>query len=387
MAAGQAAFTNFARFLPHNRESIALKTHLLILTLLCTACNVVVTDANESGAAPSGQKAEGAQDTAARTAGDPYAFTIVPEPAGSQPPQNPILQAQVALDRAGFSPGVLDGKEGMSFTAALTGFQQAKGLPETGKYDEATAKALGNRPPPATWLVTIPEGFARGPYSTIPKDYGEQAKLPMLGYRNLIEKLAERFHTKPEVLVALNSPDTKLGAGATVRVPAVGNQPVATIEGDERGWGTTLASLAVAKDQPQADHIVVDKSDGVLRVFDAQDGLIAQFPATMGSEHDPLPIGTWEIRGVSRNPDFHYNPDLFWDADAADEKAVLKPGPNGPVGVVWIDLSKPHYGIHGTPEPQTIGRTESHGCIRLTNWDAARLAQMVKSGVKAVFQA
>lgn len=275
-----------------------MKTHLLILTLLCTACNVVVTDANESGTAPSGQKAEGAQDTAARTAGDPYAFTIVPEPAGSQPPQNAILQAQVALDRAGFSPGVLDGKEGMSFTAALTGFQQAKGLPETGKFDEATAKALlGDRPPPATWLVTIPEDFARGPYSTIPKDYGEQAKLPMLGYRNLIEKLAERFHTKPEVLVALNSPDTKLGAGATVRVPAVGNQPVATIEGDERGWGSTLASLAVAKDQPQADHIVVDKSDGVLRVFDAQNALIAQFPRPWDRSMIPCPSAHGRSRG------------------------------------------------------------------------------------------
>jgi len=123
-----------------------------------------------------------------------------------------------------------------------------------------------------------------------------------------------------------------------------------------------------------------------LRAYDADNRLIAQFPATMGSQHDPLPIGTWEIKGLSRNPDFHYNPNLFWDAASTDQKAVLKPGPNGPVGVVWIDLSKPHYGIHGTPEPQLIGRTESHGCIRLTNWDAARLAQMVKSGVKAVFQ-
>ena len=365
-----------------------MKTYLLAITLLCTACKVSVTDANESGVAPAADQKEAGQGAAAKPAGDPYAFTIVPEPDGAPARADSILQAQVALDRAGFSPGVLDGKEGMSFTAALKGFQAARGLPETGKYDDATAKALlGDKPPPATWLVTIPEGFARGPFTAIPKDYADQAKLPALGYRNLIEKLAERFHTKPEVLVALNAPNTKIGPGATVRVPAVGNQPVAHIEGDERGWGTTLASLAVAKDQPQADHVVVDKSEGVLRVFDKANTLIAQFPATMGSEHDPLPLGTWEIQGISRNPDFHYNPDLFWDADAKDEKAVLKPGPNGPVGVVWIDLSKQHYGIHGTPEPQTIGRTESHGCIRLTNWDAARLAQMVKSGVKAVFQA
>lgn len=364
-----------------------MKTHLLAITLLCTACDISVTGSNDSGASPAQDRAGGAPAASAQPASDPYAFAIVPEPAGAPQRSEAILQAQVALDKAGFSPGVIDGKEGMSFTAALRGFQQSRDLPETGRFDETTAKALlGNNPPPATWLVRIPDGFARGPFVNVPKDLNEQAKLPAIGYRNLLEKLAERFHTKPEVLAALNSPGTKVGPGATVRVPAIANQPVARIEGDERGWGETLAGLAVAKEQTQADHIVVDKSDGVLRVFDEGNKLIAQFPATMGSEHDPLPIGTWEIRGISRNPDFHYNPDLFWDSSSSDEKALLKPGPNGPVGVVWIDLSKPHYGIHGTPEPQTIGRTESHGCIRLTNWDAARLAQMVQSGVKAVFK-
>ncbi|AEG48880.1 ErfK/YbiS/YcfS/YnhG family protein [Sphingobium chlorophenolicum L-1] len=361
-----------------------MKNHALILTLLCAACNMTVTEADES--ARSNAASPQAKDAAPPSA-DPYAFVIVPEPAGAPARVEAVLRAQVALDRAGFSPGVLDGKEGMSFTTALKGFQQARGLPATGQYDEATARTLmGDRPQPATWLVKIPTGFAKGPFFAVPKDLNDQAQLPALGYRNLLEKLAERFHTRPEVLLALNPPNTKVGAGATIRVPAIANQPVARIEGDERGWGAMLASLGVAKDQPQADHIVVDKSDGVLRVYDAQNRLIAQFPATMGSQHDPLPIGTWEIKGLSRNPDFHYNPDLFWDASSSDQKAVLKPGPNGPVGVVWIDLSKPHYGIHGTPEPQTIGRAESHGCIRLTNWDAARLAQMVQSGVKAVFQ-
>ncbi|WP_150290917.1 L,D-transpeptidase family protein [Sphingobium estronivorans] len=361
-----------------------MKNTSLILTLLCAACNMSVTEANESAASNTMPEA---QPRPAAPAPDPYAFVIVPEPTGAPARVEAILQAQVALDRAGFSPGVLDGKEGMSFTSALKGFQEARGLPANGKYDEATAKALlGDRPQPATWLVTIPAGFAKGPFFNVPKGLDKQAALPALGYRNLLEKLAERFHTKPEVLVALNQPDTKVAAGTTIRVPAIANQPVARIEGDERGWGETLAGLGVAKDQPQADHVVVDKSDGVLRAYDSDNRLIAQFPATMGSQHDPLPIGTWEIKGLSRNPDFHYNPDLFWDSSAKDQKAVLKPGPNGPVGVVWIDLSKPHYGIHGTPEPQLIGRTESHGCIRLTNWDAARLAQMVKSGVKAVFQ-
>jgi lipoprotein-anchoring transpeptidase ErfK/SrfK len=131
---------------------------------------------------------------------------------------------------------------------------------------------------------------------------------------------------------------------------------------------------------------VVDKSDSVLRVFDGGGKLVAQFPATMGSTHDPLPIGIWTIQGISYLPTFHYNPDLFWDAKATDTKETLQPGPNGPVGVVWIDLDKDHYGIHGTATPETIGRTTSHGCIRLTNWDAARLSLMVKAGTPAVFQ-
>ncbi|MDO7833622.1 L,D-transpeptidase family protein [Sphingobium sp. HBC34] len=364
-------------------EKKALKYPMLFAALLCSACNVSVTDANDS--APQ----ETAPTNAAQAQGqDPHAFQIVEESASNPISQNKILQAQVALDRRGFSPAVLDGKDGMSFKAALRGFQAARDLPVTGALDAKTGAALlEGDARPATWLVRIPDGFARGPFFDIPRGLNEQASLPALTYRNLLEKLAERFHTTPEALMALNPPGTKVAAGATVRVPAIDNQPVAQIEGDDRGWGETLASLAVAKTQPQADHIVVDKSEGLLKAYDADNRLIAQFPVTTGSQHDPLPLGEWTIKGVSRNPDFHYNPDLFWDASSTDKKAMLRPGPNGPVGVVWIDLSKDHYGIHGTPEPQMIGRTQSHGCIRLTNWDAARLAQMVKSGVKAKFQA
>lgn len=365
-----------------------LNSRLLGVTLICAACNVSTTSgANNSAAiapqANGGQAMPSAQP--AIPASDPYGFSIVPD---NRPvPPNPILQAQVLLDRRGFSPGVLDGKAGMSFKAALRGFQEAGGLPITGEYDRKTAAALLNgQDIPATWLVKIPEGFARGPFFDIPRGLNEQASLPALTYRNLLEKLAERFHTTPETLVALNPAGTKAAANSVIRVPAIANQPVAQIAGDQRGWGETLAMLGVAKDQPQADHLVVDKSVGLLRAYDVQNRLIAQFPVTTGSQHDPLPLGEWSILGVSRNPVFHYSPNLFWDASAKDQKAVLRPGPNGPVGVVWIDLSKDHYGIHGTPEPQLIGRTESHGCIRLTNWDAARLAQMVKRGVKALFQ-
>ena len=113
--------------------------------------------------------------------------------------------------------------------------------------------------------------------------------------------------------------------------------------------------------------------------------LVAQFQVTTGSEHDPLPIGTWKINAVDTNPPFHFNPKLFWDAKPGEKAAMLKPGPNGPVGVVWLDLNKEHYGIHGTPEPQNIGRTESHGCVRMANWNAARLALMVKPGTPVIF--
>ncbi|WP_416464243.1 L,D-transpeptidase family protein [Sphingomonas sp. VDB2] len=365
-----------------------MKNHLLLVALLCSACNVSVTDANSSAPADNAaQPANNSAVAASAAKNDAYAFEVVTEQRPQQP--NRFLMAQVALDRWGFSPGVLDGKDGMSFKAALRGFQEAHDLPITGSFDQKTSAALlEGEPRPTTYLVKIPDDFARGPFFDLPRgDLNEQAKLPALTYRNLLEKVAERFHTTPEALIALNPPNTKVGAGTTIRVPAIDNQPVAVIEGDERGWGETLASLGVARDQPQADHLVVDKSEGLLKVYNAENRLIAQFPVTTGSQHDPLPLGEWTIKGVSRNPDFHYNPKLFWDASSKDEKAVLKPGPNGPVGVVWIDLSKDHYGIHGTPEPQTIGRTESHGCIRLTNWDAARLAQMVKSGIKAKFQA
>jgi lipoprotein-anchoring transpeptidase ErfK/SrfK len=299
-----------------------------------------------------------------------------------------IMTAQVLLDRLGFGPGVIDGRRGTSFAKALQGFQEARGLDATGQLDAATVKALGAyTQTPGTIEVTLSQADLAGPFvGPIPDDPAEQAKLPAMGYSDVMEQLAERFHTTERTLIALNSRDTPLKPGVRIKVPNV--RPATTdYPADLRpDWKATLAQLNVSSDQPKAARIVVDKSDGVLRVYDDQDKLIAQFPATMGSTHDPLPIGNWTIRGKSYLPSFHYNPDLFWDAKATDTKTVLKPGPNGPVGVVWIDLDKEHYGIHGTSTPETIGRTTSHGCIRLTNWDAARLSLMVSPGTPAVFQ-
>ena len=320
----------------------------------------------------------------------------------------PLMQAQVVLDRLGFTPGVIDGKMGLSMHNALAAFQEATGIAVTGELDTATQEALKQyQSIPATRMVTIPADFAAGPFVDVPKDPADQAKLPELGYATLDEKLAERFHTTIETLRALNPGDAPtasvapvasslasetgtaamFSAGQAIRVPNIGHDEIVSGMVKDADWLKTLVSLGVGTDQPTVEKIVVSKSKGTLKAYDSADKLVAVYTATMGSQHDPLPLGTWKVNGISYNPKFHYNPALFWDASPGDKKATLPPGPNGPVGVVWIDLSKPHYGIHGTPKPETIGRAESHGCVRLTNWDAARLAQMVHAGTKVVFEA
>ncbi len=235
--------------------------------------------------------------------------------------------------------------------------------------------------------IKLNEQILEGPFiGPVPDKEADQAKLKSLGYADAMEKLAERYHTSQATLIALNGKGTKITAGLVIKVPNVIPASQEFAETINPAWRKTLWTLNVGSEQPAGAKVVVDKSDGVLRVHDAAGKLVAQFPVTTGSGHDPLPIGTWKIQGAAYNPPFHYNPDLFWDADSKDEKALLPPGPNGPVGVVWLDLDKKHYGIHGTPRPETIGKTESHGCIRLTNWDAARLAMMVKPGTPAIFQ-
>ena len=312
-----------------------------------------------------------------------------PAAAASAPIDRNVLHVQVILDHLGFGPGVLDGRGGQSLVAALKGFQEAKGLPITGKADSQTMRALYpyRAARPTVTVALTPEMLA-GPFvNPLPKDPAKQAELPSLGYKTVMEKLGEMFHTTPAVIMALNSPSTRLSPGTKVVFPNALPTSRAYASKLKPDWIATLTPLNVDAKQPQADHIVVDKSDGVLRVLDKNDKLVAQFSATMGSSHDPLPLGTWKIYGSDYNPKFHFNPALFWDAKKGQQKEMLPPGPNGPVGVVWMDLSKEHYGIHGTPNPETIGRAESHGCIRLTNWDAARLSMMIKPGIKAVFQA
>ena len=373
---------------------------------------------NNGGGEREQQAQPGTPEGTGQPAGDPLAAHD-DRKAPDQIPDaeaRPMMQAQVVLDRLGFTPGVVDGKEGLSTRNAVSGFQEANDLPVTGKLDDATRQALSRwNGIPATRVVTIPQEFAAGPFQKLPEDEADKAKLPALGYETLDEKLAERFHTTVATLQALNPggkpattgqatvaatpkpapgatgttepPAGMFRAGQQIRVPNVGGDVVDAAKVTDAAWRATLLTLGVGSNQPHAARVVVSKSKGTLKAYDADDKLIAVYTATMGSQHDPLPLGRWKILGIDKNPKFHFNPDLFWDAKAGDEKATLPPGPNGPVGVVWIDISKPHYGIHGTPRPETIGRAESHGCVRLTNWDAARLAQMVSAKTALLFEA
>jgi lipoprotein-anchoring transpeptidase ErfK/SrfK len=362
-----------------------MKSHSLTLiaaTLLGTGAPAAAIAANKPGqqaASPASapqQAAAAVQDQAPAQQSAPAGSQ---EPAAPQAPATTadgtpasakqaraerLLRAQVLLERSHFSPGEIDAASGSNMRQALAGFQQARSLPATGSLDEATWNALNADNAPTLVAYTLQEADVAGPFVAVPEDMVAKAALPAMGYASALEGLGEKFHASPALLERLN-PGKDFGrAGEQVLVP----------------------NVAGASPLPKAARIVVSGSRRVLMLQDTSGRTVAQYPASTGSEHDPLPVGTWKITGVSHNPVYNYNPKLFWDASPGDKKVKIAAGPNNPVGVAWLDLSKPHYGIHGTPVPASIGKTESHGCIRLTNWSASEVAQLVAAGTEVILQ-
>lgn len=277
-----------------------------------------------------------------------------------------VIKAQVLLDRAHFSPGEIDGKAGENFLKALTAFEAERGLPGTKSLDEEVWQELNSvSSNPVLMEYTLTEADVRGPFvPKLPREMDRMKDLPSLGYRTSAEKLAEKFHISEELLSALN-PDASLETAGT--------------------------SIVVAN--PALDHLdgkivrlEVDKTRQTLKAFDRAGKLLAYYPATVGSTEKPAPSGRLTVRTITKNPNYRYNPDYAFKGVHSTKPFTIKPGPNNPVGLVWIGLSPGQgYGIHGTPDPSKVSKSESHGCVRLTNWDALRLAFSLAKGAVVDF--
>jgi lipoprotein-anchoring transpeptidase ErfK/SrfK len=276
-----------------------------------------------------------------------------------------VARVQVALDRAGVSNGVIDGLDGENFRKAVRIFEQVNNLDVDGKLDHATIELLfGVFGENAMVEYAITEADVAGPFiASVPEDYGKKAKLESLAYTSVTEMLAERFHMDEKFLKRLNG-DAAWTAPGTVIMVAQPKEPI------EAG---------------SVSRIVIDGKAGSLIGYDAEGNFKVYYPATIGSSDTPSPSGTHTVERIAPNPGYTYNPKINFKQGNNKDILHIPPGPNGPVGSMWIALSKPSYGIHGTPEPSKIAKTNSHGCVRLTNWDAAELSKLVHQGTVVEF--
>lgn len=272
------------------------------------------------------------------------------------------VKLQVLLDRAGVSPGIIDGYKGGMSESALRGFEEREGFEVDGLLDAEVWSALGGDSAGAILTdYTITEEDTTGLTDAIPDNVREKSRMDWLGYTSVSEKLAERFHMDQDFLEMLN-PDAGFTAGETITVVDPG-----------------------ARLDAQVARIEIRKSERRAVSFDADGTMISNYPVAIGSESTPSPSGTVEVTAIAMDPTYSYNPDINFEADGVEEALTLPPGPNGPVGNVWIDLSKPTYGLHGTDTPAALFQNRSHGCVRFTNWDAEELAYMVDQGVSVEF--
>jgi lipoprotein-anchoring transpeptidase ErfK/SrfK len=279
-----------------------------------------------------------------------------------------LIKVQVLLDRARFSPGVIDGHNGENLQNAIKAFEKAHDLQVDGVLDEEVwTKINETSSEPVLVEYTIRDEDVKGPFVDIPDKMEDQAKLDRLGYSSPQELLAERFHMDVDLLKALN-PDKPFGKAGTAIV-------IANVD------------LKAEGDKPldKVAKIEIVKSERILRTLAKDGAVLAVYPASIGSEEKPAPSGSHTVRAVAKNPNYTYNPDYAFKGVKAKEKFEIKPGPNNPVGSTWIDLSIESFGIHGTPEPEKVGKAYSQGCVRLTNWDVEELSKMVEKGTPVEF--